>query len=97
MLPKAFRTTALKKSRMDKWKQMITYGLDPENAGKVFLQKPAGGASGKALDTLEFSSYAIVGLKNFYRHYPEKFRDRLRKGPPPAYRWLAWKFIGYRI
>ena len=38
-----------------------------------------------------------MGLKNFYRHYPEKFRDRLRKGPPPAYRWLAWRFMGERI
>ena len=39
----------------------------------------------------------MVGLKNFYRHHPEKFRERLRKGPPAAYRWLAWKFMGNRI
>ena len=96
-LPKSHKTTALKKSRMDKWKQMISYGLDAESASKVFLQNPPSGGSGKSLDTLEFSSYAIVGLKNFYRHYPEKFRERLRKGPPPAYRWLAWRFIGSRI
>lgn len=46
------------------------------------------------MSPIEFSSYAVVGLKNFYRHHPNKFRDRLRKGPPPPYRWLAWKFMG---
>ena len=78
---------------MDKWRQMITYGLDADSASRVFLKTP----TGNSLDTLEFSSRAIVGLKNFYNHHPEKFRERLRKGPPPAYRWLAWKFISSRI
>ena len=78
---------------MDKWRQMIQYGLDSESAKKVFLKPP----SGNRLDPIEFSSYAIVGLKNFYRHYPEKFQDRLRKGPPPAYRWLAWRFMGSKF
>ena len=78
---------------MDKWKQMISYGLDSESASKVFLKTP----TGDSMDTIEFSSYAIVGLKNFYRHHAEKLRDRIRKGPPPAYRWLAWRFIGSRV
>lgn len=93
VIPKAHKTTAIKRSRMDKWHDMITYGLDSDSARKVFLKTP----TGNSLDTLEFSSRAIVGLKNFYNHHPEKFRSRLRKGPPPAYRWLAWKFIGSRI
>ena len=93
-LSKSGRQTALKRSRMDKWKQMISYGLDTESARKVFLTPPASNGS---LEQLEFSSYAIVGLKNFYRHHPEKFRERLRKGPPLPYRWLAWRFIGSRI
>ena len=78
---------------MTKWHRMIMYGLDSESASKVFLKTP----SGDSLETIEFSSYAVVGLKNFYRHYPEKFRERLRKGPPPPYRWLAWRFMGSRI
>ena len=84
----------MKKSRMEKWHSMVTYGLDQESARKVFLKTPGNGGS---LEPLEFSSYAIVGIKNFYRHHPQKFRDRLRKGPPPPYRWLAWRFIGSRI
>ena len=34
------RSKALKASRMEKWKQMITYGLDNQCAGKVFVTKP---------------------------------------------------------
>ena len=75
---------------MEKWKQMIQYGLDAESAPKVFLTKT------KATDSFEliqFSSYAQIGLANFFRHHPDKFKSRLCKGPPPAYRWLAWKFV----
>ena len=42
----------------------------------------------------EFTSYALVGLRNFYNNYPQKFTSRLSKGPPTCYRWLAWKFVG---
>lgn len=68
---------------------MIQYGLDPEYANKVFVNKSR---ATDALEDLQFSSYALVGLSNFFRHHPEKYRSRLSKGPPPAYRWLAWKF-----
>lgn len=93
MVAKTHRKNALKRSRMEKWRQMISYGLDPDSAQKVFLKPP----SSNSLEPIEFSSYANVGLKNFYRHHPEKLRERIRKGPPPAYRWLAWRFIGSRI
>lgn len=39
------------------------------------------------------TSYALVGLRNFYNNYPEKFISRLSKGPPSSYRWVAWKFM----
>ena len=87
------KQTAIKTSRLDKWQQMISFGLESESASKVFLREP----TKDHLQSIQFSSYAIVGLKNFYRVYPEKFRDRLKKGPPPAYRWLAWRFMGERI
>ena len=79
LLPKNHRNTALKRSRMRKWHDMIKYGLDQESANKVFLKTPGGGPampSGSgfqndiSLCPIEFSSYAIVGLKNFYRHHP---------------------------
>jgi len=72
---------------------MIAYGLDFESAQQIFL-KPTSGQS--SLETLEFSSYAWIGLRNFYNHHPEKFRDRLRKGPPLPYRWFAWSFMASR-
>jgi len=37
-LPKNSKTTALKRARMEKWKQMIAYGLDNESASKIFLK-----------------------------------------------------------
>lgn len=81
--------TATKVARMEKWKQMIQFGLDAESANKVFLQKTK---ATDAFELIQFSSYALVGLANFFRHNPEKFKSRLSKGPPPAYRWLAWRF-----
>lgn len=36
----------------------------------------------------------MVGLQNFYNNHPDKFRSRLSKGPPPSYRWIAWRFMG---
>lgn len=65
---------------------MVTYQLDPEFADKVIISK------GKnSTDSIEFSKYAKIGLTNFYETYPELFLSRLSKGPPPQYRWLAWK------
>ena len=39
----------------------------------------------------------MVGLANYYKHNPDTFRSRLSKGPPPCYRWLAWKFAASLI
>ena len=72
---------------------MVSYGLDPEVRDKVFKERPPKQQNGQ-VEQIEFTSYAMVGLKNFYRHHADKFRDRLRKGPPAAYRWIAWKFMG---
>lgn len=69
------------------WRKVVVCGLDPESAQKVFRETPDGG-------TDEFTSYALAGLRNFYSQNPSKFIALLAKGPPPAYRWLAWKFIG---
>ena len=93
---KKSKETATKAARLTKWKDMICYGLDSECRDKVFRQNP-GKQTGGQLEHIEFTSYAMVGLKNFYRHHAEKFRDRLKKGPPGAYRWLAWKFMAQRI
>ena len=90
------KSTATKISRLNKWRDMITYGLDPEYRDKVFKVTPAK-QQGTNVEEIEFTSYAMVGLKNFYLHHADKFRDRLRKGPPAAYRWLAWRFMGQRI
>lgn len=79
---------------MEKWKNMIQYGLDPDYALKVFMQKTR---ATDAFESIHFSSYALVGLSNFFRHNPEKFKSRLSKGPPPAYRWIAWKFVASLI
>lgn len=42
-------------------------------------------------DPIVLSKYAKIGLSNFYEAHPKVFLDRLSKGPPPQYRWLAWK------
>ena len=35
------KATATKISRLNKWRDMITYGLDPEYRDKVFKETPA--------------------------------------------------------
>jgi len=39
----------------------------------------------------------MIGLKNFFTTNPELFLNRLAKGPPPQYRWLAWKFVAHNL
>ena len=61
-------TASLKqKMRNDEgeWRKVIVCGLDPESAQKVFRETPDGG-------TDEFTSYALVGLRNFYSQNPTK-------------------------
>ena len=41
---------------------MIWFGLAPENVSKVFV-------GGSSKDPVEFTSYALVGLNNFYTNY----------------------------
>lgn len=81
----------MKQSRFVKWKEMITYGLDPTTQLKVFPN----GKQTKEPD--ELTEYALVGLQNFYNNHPDKFLSRLGKGPPPSYRWLAWRFMSRQI
>ena len=38
-----------------------------------------------------------MGLRNFYDNHRQKFLSRLSKGPPIAYRWLAWRFMANQI
>lgn len=74
-------STATKSSRLEKWRYMVTFGLDQEFANKAITKEPRDRKN--ALEPIEFSSYALVGLKNFYSNDPELFRSRLSKGPPP--------------
>lgn len=72
--------------RLEKWEKMCQYGLVDEYKRKIILEK------NKSLtDPIKFSKYATLGLKNFAQAYPKLFISRLSKGPPPQYRWLAWK------
>lgn len=32
-------------------------------------------------------------MQEFYEAHPKVFRNRVCKGPPPEYRWLAWKVL----
>lgn len=76
----------LKSGRLEKWRKMIGYGLDPDIAAGVITKQ-----SKKAEEPIGLSKYAKIGLMNFYEAYPHLFMSRLSKGPPPQYRWLAWK------
>lgn len=80
------RLQVVKSGRLQKWLRMVTYGLDSDIAGKVIIKQ-----SKSSTEQIVFSKYAKVGLNNFYEAYPHIFMSRLSKGPPPQYRWLAWK------
>lgn len=80
------KAKAVSKSRLEKWFKMVTYGLEEQLIPKVIIKR-----NKTPYDPIIFSKYARVGLNNFYEAYPELFMDRLAKGPPPQYRWLAWK------
>lgn len=51
----------------------------------------------KLLKHFEFTNFAIIGLSNFFHTNPELLLNRLAKGPPPQYRWLAWKFVALKL
>ena len=65
---------------------MVSYGLDPDIAAGVITKQ-----SKTAEEPIGLSKFAKIGLMNFYEAYPHLFMSRLSKGPPPQYRWLAWK------
>jgi hypothetical protein len=90
-LPPSQQRKAIKSSRLEKWFKMVTFGLDDDLVGKVILKKNRG-----PQDSISFSKYAKIGLNNFYETHPEIFLKRLIKGPPPQYRWLAWKTTASR-
>jgi len=70
------KRTATKNSRLQKWHRMTTFGLDDDLKSRVIISK-------RSPDHFVFSQYAKVGLRNFSEAYPELFRSRLSKGPPP--------------
>jgi len=70
---------------------MVTFGLEKDLISKVITKK-----NRTPTEPIIFSKYAKVGLNNFYETYPDLFMSRLSKGPPPQYRWLAWKLIAGR-
>ena len=80
------RAQVVVSGRLEKWLRMASFGLDTDIAAKVILRR-----NRTATDPIVFSKYAKVGLTNFYETYPDLFLSRLSKGPPPQYRWLAWK------
>ena len=65
---------------------MVTFGLDKEYANKVYSIEDGVGK-------WCFSSYALIGLNNFYHNNHAKFKEELSAGPPSEYRWLAWYFM----
>jgi hypothetical protein len=72
------RKSVLVSGRLEKWKHMVQYGLDPDLAAGVIIKQ-----SKTAEEPIGFSKYAKVGLMNFYETYPYLFMSRLSKGPPP--------------
>lgn len=38
----------------------------------------------------------MIGLNNYFETYPLVFLNRLSKGPPPQYRWLAWRVVAQK-
>ena len=70
---------------------MVSFGLDDDLVGKVIIKK-----NKTPYEPIVFSKYARVGLNNFFEANPSLFLSRLSKGPPPQYRWLAWKLIAGR-
>lgn len=82
---------AVKDSRLNKWHKMVTYGLDADIAAQVIIKNTK-----NKIEPIKFHKYAQIGLNNFYEAYPKLFLSRLSKGPPPQYRWLAWKLIARR-
>ena len=70
---------------------MVSFGLDDDLIGKVILKR-----NKTPYEPIVFSKYARIGLNNFYEANPDLFLSRLSKGPPPQYRWLAWKIISGR-
>lgn len=76
---------------MEKWYKMVTFGLDLDLVGKVILKK-----NKTPNEPIIFSKYAKIGLNNFFETYPKQFMSRLSKGPPPQYRFLAWKVVAGR-
>ena len=65
---------------------MISYGLDSDIVDKVVSQADYPNVTKYNPDyqePYEFTSYAYVGLSNYFNTNPMKFLSRLAKGPPP--------------
>ena len=70
---------------MDKWYNMITYGLDQEIAHKVIKESPRSSNIStmprseyfETQETIGFTNYAKIGLQNYFNMNPEQFLSRL--------------------
>jgi hypothetical protein len=60
---------------------MVSYGLDDDLKSKVVKDDKF--MKSDASEPIEFTSYAKIGLNNFFNSNPELFLSRLAKGPPP--------------
>ena len=75
---------------------MVTFGLAADLQYKVTNQQVPAISLQETDDGIKeqiFTSYALIGLKNFFASDPDTFINRLSKGPPAAYRWIVWKFM----
>ena len=91
------KAIALKKDRFDKWMKMIGYGLDADLQDKVVQGNKNKLYSATDPKPIKFTNYAKIGLQNYFENNPEIFLSRLAKGPPPQFRWFAWRFIASRL
>jgi hypothetical protein len=101
-VPEKQRSLAMKSERQEKWFKMVSYGLDEDLKHKVVSKKDFKYSQQFTEDIdkckpIEFTPFALVGLRNYFITNPEKFLSRLSKGPPPQYRWLAWKFVASKL
>lgn len=80
------------KYRMKKWFVMCTYGRQGESSCKGVIK--LGESEGEGLGYLApelCEQDAECSLIKFAKKEPFVFHRRLIKGPPPVYRWVAWK------
>ena len=79
---------------------MISFGFDEDIIKKVVSSSDYSNVlkfNPENQEPYKFTSYAYIGLTNYFTTNPMKFLSRLAKGPPPQYRWLAWRFVAQKL